>query len=180
MASGKVDRRVMAVLAFLSRSGLKPTVGALHCARGASLAPGSPTAAAEAVDISAINGVAIARHQGTGTITDLTIRTLLTLPAEFVPHAITSLMRYPGAPNTHAVSAFASHIRLAFQPAAPVVSPNAAAAARSARSAPAPLLTPTYVSPNQWEQLITRIGALPAPSVAAKPSSAAIRDPKHP
>ena len=40
----------------------------------------------EEVDISAINGTPIAGHQGPGTITDLTIRALLTLPAEFVPH----------------------------------------------------------------------------------------------
>jgi soluble lytic murein transglycosylase-like protein len=185
VASGKIDARVLAMLAFLSRSGLKPTVSALGCSHGRSVALSSRSAqtAANAVDISAINGVAIAGHQGTGTITDLTIRTLLTLPAEFVPHAITSLMRYPSAPNTHAVAAFSSHVRLAFQPGRPAVSltPTAAASsARSARRAPSPLLTPTYVSSNDWERLLTRIAALPAPSVAGKPSSSAIPDPKRP
>jgi hypothetical protein len=140
----------------------------------------------KAVDITAINGVPIAAHQGAGTITDLTIRTLLTLPAEFVPHAITSLMRYPGASNTHAVPAYSNRIRLVFEPAAPRVplSPAAAAAAaraaRAGHAAPSPLATPSFVSANQWEQLISRIGALPVPSVATKPSSAAIADPKRP
>ena len=41
----------------------------------------------------------IAGHQGPGTITDLTIRTLLTLPGEFVPHEIVSLMHYPASPQ---------------------------------------------------------------------------------
>ncbi|MCW3025204.1 MAG: peptidoglycan DD-metalloendopeptidase family protein [Solirubrobacterales bacterium] len=181
IAAGKIDKRVLATLAFLSRSGLKPKVAALQCGHGQAAVLGAP--AADAVDISAINGVAIAGHQGAGTITDLTIRTLLTLPAEFVPHAITSLMRYPGASGTHAVPAYWNRVRLAFQPARPAASLTPAAAARSARSgraAPSPLLTPTYVSGTQWEQLITRIGALPAPSVKSKPSSAAIADPKHP
>jgi hypothetical protein len=183
VASGKIDTRVLAVLAFLSRSGLKPTVSALGCGRSVAVSSRSAQDAANAVDISAINGVAIAGHQGTGTITDLTIRTLLTLPAEFVPHTITSLMRYPSAPNTHAAAAFSSHVRLAFQPGRPAVSltPTAAASsARSARPVPSPLLTPTYVSSNEWERLLTRIAALPAPSVATKPSSSAITDPKRP
>jgi hypothetical protein len=179
VASGKIDRRVLAMLAFLSRSGLKPTVGALRCPQGRSAGFLSAQTAANAVDISAINGTAIAGHQGGGTITDLTIRTLLTLPGEFVPHAITSLMRYPSSPNTHAVPAFSNHIRLAFQPAGPTASLTPAAAARSARTAPPSLLTPTYVSPTQWEQLITKIGGLPAPNVVSKPTSAAIPDPKR-
>ncbi|MEA2201924.1 MAG: hypothetical protein QOI89_2520, partial [Solirubrobacteraceae bacterium] len=44
---------------------------------------------------------------------------------------------------------------------------------------PSPLLTPTYISPVQWGQLVTRIGALPAPHITTKPSPAAIPDPKR-
>jgi membrane-bound lytic murein transglycosylase B len=181
IASGKIDRRVLAMLAFLSRSGLKPKVGALQCAHGRPNAFGA--AATNSVDISAINGVSIAGHQGAGSITDLTIRTLLTLPPEFVPHAITSLMRYPGAPATHALPAYSDRVRLAFQPARPPAVLTPAAAARAARAghlAPATPLGPTYVSTTQWEQLIGRIAAIPAPTVKTKPSSSAIPDPKHP
>jgi len=188
IASGKVDKRVLAVLAFLSRSGLQPTARALRCGHGASAAAGSSAAhrAANAIDITAINGTAIAHHQGAGTITDLTIRTLLTLPEGFVAHAITSLMRYPGAPSTHAAATYWNRIRVAFQPATAHATETpaaaAAAAARSARAghaAPSPLLAPTYVSARQWEQLVARIGALPVPTVTRKPSSAAIPDPKR-
>jgi hypothetical protein len=182
IASGKIDRRVLAVVAFLSRSGLNPTVSALRC-HGAQA--GASSTAQDTVEISAINGVAIAGHQGRGTITDLTIRTLLTLPAQFVPHSISSLMRYPGAPSTQASVAYWDRIRVAFQPPVPAVASapsTAATVARSARSghaAPSPLLTPTYVSANQWEQLIGKIAALPVPSVGTKPSSSAIPDPKR-
>ncbi len=169
IAADRVDRRLLAVLAFLSRSGLEPTVEAQRCEEP----PGSPPRRVDTLAISAINGLAIAGHQGAGTISDLTIRTLLTLPAEFVPHAITSLMRYPGAPNTHAVAAYWNRISLALQPPA---APSAAHAAMAARTASTQSATPTYLSPSQWDQLMSTIAALPLPTVATKPSTSAIKD----
>jgi Transglycosylase SLT domain len=179
IAAGKVDKRVLAVLAFLSRSGLQPTAG-IPCQT-----PQAGASTAVGVDITAINGVTITRHQGAGTITDLTIRTLLTLPGEFVPHEVVSLMRYPGAANTKAVPTYWNRIHLAFLPAAPALTltPTPAAAARAARAGSPPataLATPMYVSAAQWNQLVSKIGALPVPAVAGKPSSSAIPDPKHP
>lgn len=183
IAGGSVDRRLLAVLTFLSRSGLKPTVGALRCGAGTTAVAGSPPVR-DGLEITAINGIKIANHQGAGTITDLTIRTLLTLPGEFVPHRIVSLMRYPGASNTHAIASAAAHISLRFLPPRPgtALRPTAvgtaAHSAKTGSAAPAPLVTTTVLSPAQWDQLITRVGALPSPKVATKPSSAAIADPK--
>ncbi len=184
VASGHVDRRVLAVLAYLSRSGLQPTVSAFGCGQSESTAAGASTPG-ENVDISAINDTSISGHQGPGTITDLTIRALMTLPAEFVPHRIVSLMRYPGSSNTHADSAYASRIHLAF-PTAPVnakldpaAATTAAHSAGSGPTAPAPLVTTSALSASQWSQLIERVAALPTPTVATKPSSSAIPDPKH-
>ena len=111
-----VNRRVLAVLAFLSRSGLEPTVSALRCEQGQYKGPGAGLSG-DRVDISAINGIPIAGHQGPGTITDLTIRTLLTLPGEFVPQQIVSLMRYPGSSSTHADAAYWNHIHVEFRAA---------------------------------------------------------------
>jgi soluble lytic murein transglycosylase-like protein len=187
IASGAIDRRVLALLSFLSRSGLTPTVTALHCGQSPVTTSGAVSAAYQgnAVEISAINGVPIAGHQGAGSITDLTVRALLTLPTEFVPAAIYSLMRYPGASATHAESGFWNRIRVEYQPAvAPVaLSPSAAAgAAHSARKgklAALPLISAGSLSATQWDQLVTRVGALPAPTVASKPSSAAVPDPKR-
>ena len=181
VTAGKVDRRLLAVLAFLSRSALKPTVGGLRCAQPANA---SSATALDALDITAINGSPVAHHQGAGSITDLTIRTLLTLPGEFVPRQIVSLMRYPGAANTHAVASAADHIRVEFPPAGagtalrPAATGTAAHSAKSGASAPAPRVTATTLSSTQWDQLLTRVGALPAPSVRTKPSSSAIPAPK--
>ncbi len=184
VAAGLVDRRVLAVLAFLSRSGLKPTVSALRCGQPASAT--SAQAKGDAVEISAINGIPIAGHQGAGTITDLAIRTLLTLPGEFVPHEIVSLMRYPGASSTHAVSSAWNHIALAFEPTSAASALRASAVGTAAHSAhtgspaPSPIVTTSALSVEQWSQLITRVGGLPAPKVATKPTSAAVADPKRP
>jgi soluble lytic murein transglycosylase-like protein len=188
IASGLVDKRVLAVLAFLSRSGLKPTVSALRCGQPRETAAGGPTpqASGDGVEISAINGIPIAGHQGPSTITDLTIRTLLTLPGEFVPHEIVSLMRYPGVSSTHAASSSWNHIALAFEPAKRPTAlqassiAGAAHSAQTGQAAPSPIVTTSALSVEQWNQLLSRVGALPTPKVATKPSSSAISDPKHP
>jgi hypothetical protein len=189
VAAGAVNGRVLAVLAFLSRSGLEPTVSGLRCTDRRYAAAGSAFAAytSDELDISAINGTAIAGHQGHETITELTIRTLLSLPAKFVPHQISSLMRFPGAHNTRASASDWNRIHLEFRPPAPAttaINPAAAAtaahSASSGRTAPAPVVTTSAMSASQWDQLMERVAALPVPSVPSKPTSAAIPDPKRP
>jgi hypothetical protein len=182
VASGAVDRRVLAVLAFLSRSGLKPTVGALRCGQSQVTSAGTPSphAKGDAVDITAINGVSLTHHQGPGSITDLTIRALLTLPSEFVPHEILSLMQYPASPQTKAVSSHWNRLELIFQPpAAPLAGASGVAhSAGKGKTAAAPVVTTTVLSSLQWSQLVGRIGAIPAPKIAFKPTSSAISDAK--
>jgi membrane-bound lytic murein transglycosylase B len=182
IASGAIDKRVLAVLEFLSRSGLKPTVSALECGHSEMTVSGfvSEHYTGDAVDISAINGIPIAGHQGAGTITDTTIRALLTLQGEFVPHQIISLMQYPGAPNTLAMPEHWDHIHIGFHPTAGELPADAKASpsATAAKAAPVPVLVTNALSSTQWNRLITHVGTLPAPKVAVKPSSSAIKDPK--
>jgi hypothetical protein len=182
VAAGMVDKRVLAVLAFLSRSGLEPTVSALRCSQRqySSTIPDG-----DQVNISAINGTPIAGHQGPETITDLTIRTLLTLPTGFVPHEIVSLMRFPGSPSTHASPAEWNRIRLEFRPPPPTPALDAAATATAAhsaasgRTAPAPVVATSALSATQWNQLMQRVAALALPTIATRPTSAAIPDPQR-
>ena len=96
--AGRVDRRVLAALEFLSRSGLKPRVHERRCGPAPALSGNAPaTAAGEEADITAVNGIPIAGHQGPGSIADITVRKLLTLQGAFRPWRIISLMSYPGA-----------------------------------------------------------------------------------
>jgi hypothetical protein len=185
ISSGAIDRRVLAVLAFLSRSGLKPTVQAVHRGPRLSTAAGRSFDAETggAVDITAVNGIPIAGHEGAGSITDSTIRTLLTLQGEFVPSQIVSLMKYPVATNTLATTAHPDAIQIDFQPTAAALASTPKAAAKAARAtagkmASAQLAGATSLSLTQWNELLTRVGAIPAPKLAAKPTSAAIRDPQ--
>jgi hypothetical protein len=177
IAGGAVDMRVLAVLEFLSRSGLQPTVGALRCSRGGSSASGSAHSTEDGVAISAINGIPIAGHQGPGTITDTTIRALLALQGRFVPHRIVSLMKYPEAANTLALSAAWNSIHIDFLPRKAATVPLGSAAGAHAHRQ-TPLAVSGDLSPVEWARLISRIAALPQPTVVTKPSSAAIRDPQ--
>ncbi len=195
VASGHVDDRVLSLLLFLSRSGLRPTVSAVRCSSPNAVASShSALEEGEGVDISKVNGIPIAGHQGAGTITDLTLRTLLTLQGRFAPHSIVSLMRYPAAPSTEARPDHADYIGIGFTPLRPTLPHQAAAATATAAhsagpgaTAPSPFAVslglgatgaPSPLTPAQWNQLLARIGALPQPKVATKPSSSAIRDPK--
>jgi murein DD-endopeptidase MepM/ murein hydrolase activator NlpD len=163
---GRVDKRVLAVLEYLSVSGLKPTVSGLRCsgattAQEAAYAPAS--ASSEAVDITAVNGMAIAGHQGAGSITDTTVRKLLMLQGVNRPQKIVSLTSYPGAAGAEANPDAADYIRIAF----------GASRDGSAHSAG---LVYSGLAPSEWVKLISRLGEIPDPSVSRGPSSAAIPD----
>jgi hypothetical protein len=162
----QIDRRVLATLEFLAVSGLKPTVSALKCGHSLETAEGnvSEHSTGDAVDISAIDGVPIAGHQGPGSITDTTIRKMLTLQGSMKPHQIISLMSYPGADNTIAKADHFDHIHVGFLPAGAV----SASLAGSLSSA---------ITPSQWIKLIARLGEIPDPSVASARSAAAIPAP---
>ncbi len=197
VAGGAVDKRVLAALLFLSRSGLQPTVSGLRCPRGGdttsglSVVSGAGASAGAAlrsaaqqmaahggglaVDITAINDIPIAGHQGPGSVTDTAIRTLLALHGQFAPRRIVSLMQYPEAPSTQALPTAWNHIHLQFPPARATASAHAAAAGPSAAS---PLAASGQLNEGQWSQLIERIATLPKPTVSVTPSSAAIRDPQ--
>jgi Transglycosylase SLT domain len=182
VASGKVGARELALLVFLSRSGLKPTVGELRCGHVVRTASGPTTVfpSAGTVDIAAINGIPVAGHQGAGTISDVAIRTLLTLQHRNAPKRIVSLMTYPGAPSTVARPDHATYIQLELpaRVAAAVVSrtPGATRATRQTGSATAPLPADTVLSSVEWQRLMARVGSLQVAKVPRKPSNTAIAD----
>ncbi|HEU0249818.1 MAG TPA: lytic transglycosylase domain-containing protein [Solirubrobacteraceae bacterium] len=182
VATGKVDPHALALLVFLSRSGLKPTVGELRCGVAVNTAAGVQTVfpAAGTLDIAAINGVPISGHQGAGTITDVTIRTLLTIKHHYAPKRIVSLMSYPGAPSTVAEGNRSTFIQLevptasvARSQAVPTGAKSASATARSSKAThPGSLSLDTF----EWQRLIDQIASIEQPKVTFAPSASAIRD----
>jgi soluble lytic murein transglycosylase-like protein len=182
VAAGKVDQHALALLVFLSRSGLKPTVGELRCGAVINTAAGAQTVfpAAGTLDIAAINGVPISGHQGAGTITDVTIRTLLTVKHRYAPKRIVSLMNYPGAPSTIAAGDHATFIQLevptvsaAHSQALPTEAKSAGATGPSSKAThPGSLSLDTF----EWQRLVDQIASIQQPKVAVAPSASAIRD----
>ncbi len=163
--AGQVDRRALAALEFLSLSGLKPTVSSNGCggqgARGAANAAGG--AAGEAFDITAIDGTPVTGHEQPGSLADIAVHRLLRLQGTMRPRQIaTASLSYPGTANTVTLPADRGRIHVSFRPLA---------GARAARA-----LASTPLTPDQWLTLISRLGEIPDPVVAGKPSSAAIPD----
>jgi murein DD-endopeptidase MepM/ murein hydrolase activator NlpD len=165
--TGQIDRRVLVTLEFLEVSGLKPTVSALKCGHSDLTTPATAAerSSGDALDISRINGTPILGHQGPGSITDRTIRKLLTLQGSMKPQEIISLMRYPGIDNTLAMADQASQIHVGFKPPS---RPSAALAGAFSSA----------ITPSEWIKLIARLGEIPNPVVASGPSAASIPD--HP
>jgi hypothetical protein len=165
--AGGIDRRVLATLEFLSASGLKPTVTALHCGHSYLTASGnvSEHSSGNAVDIAKINGIPILGHQGPGSITDITIRRLLTLQGAMKPHQIISLMTFDGADNTLALPDHADHIHVGFQP---LFSDDKRGSQLNGA-----------LKPGQWTRLMKRLGQIENPAVPIGPSKYAIKVPKR-
>jgi hypothetical protein len=164
--AGVIDRRVLATLEYLVASGLDPSVSSLHCGHSELTTSGnvSEHSTGDAVDIAAVNGIPILGHQGKGSITDITIRRLLSLQGIMKPHQIISLMRYPGTDNTLSLPDHANHIHVGFRP---LFDPNSRLGRQIA----------SVLKPGQWVRLIDRLAAIPNPTVPVKPSRFAIKVP---
>ena len=163
--TGRVDRRVLAMLEFLAVSGLKPTVTGLRCATAAPPLAGNASASAggETVKITAVNGIPIAGHQGQGSIADTTIRRLLTLQGVNRPLRIVSQTNIPGTTNTLVKASAHDYVYVTFS------SP-------SGDDAHAASTFGSVLSAKEWIKLIARLGEIPDPTVAGGPSAAAVAD----
>jgi murein DD-endopeptidase MepM/ murein hydrolase activator NlpD len=161
--ASNIDRRVLATLEFLAASGLRPTVTSLQCGHGYFTSSGnvSEHTTGTAADIARINGIPILGHQGKGSITDITIRRLLTLQGTMKPHQIISLMKYADADNTLAMGDHNDHIHVGFHP---LWGANGKAGKQFE----------SVLKPSQWIKLIDRLGEIDNPTVRTQPSKYAI------
>ena len=114
--SGQIDRRVLATLAYLAESGLKPGVTSLKCGHGFYTSSGNVShhSSGNAVDIATINGIPILGHQEPGGVTEQAVRRLMQLQGTMAPAQIISLFEIGGA--TFAMGDHHDHIHVGFQP----------------------------------------------------------------
>jgi Transglycosylase SLT domain/Peptidase family M23 len=159
--AGEIDRRVLATLAYLAESGLKPGVTSLKCGHGFYTSSGNVShhSSGNAVDIATINGVPILGHQEPGGITEQAVRRLMQLQGTMAPAQIISLFEIGG--TTMAMGDHADHIHVGFQP-------MFGANDKLGKQALAVL------EPGQWSDLISRLREIENPVVPTEPSKYAL------
>jgi hypothetical protein len=160
--AGNTDRRILATLEFLSASGLDPTATNPTCATTTTGPDQNAATAGSSISITKINNIPLLGHQGTGSITDITIRRLLTLQSSMAPNQIISLMSYKGQPHTLALPDHNNRIQIAYTP---LYGQNQKLTSEFK----------TILKPGQWIQLINRISQIPEPTIPTTPSKYALK-----
>ena len=161
VASGRIDRRILAMLEYLSTNGYELTITSLQCGHGLLTTSGnvSEHSTGDAVDIAVIDGTPVTGNQGPGTQTDDLIHAVLRLQGTMHPHQVISLEDLPG-PTSFAMADHYDHVHVGYH-----------AALGDAEAKFAALL-----KPNQWQRLIDRLGEIENPSVPVRPSEYALPD----
>ncbi|HEX5592331.1 MAG TPA: lytic murein transglycosylase [Solirubrobacterales bacterium] len=161
VASGKIDRRILAVLEYLRTKGFKLTITAFECGHGLLTTSGnvSEHSTGDAVDIAVINGTPVTGHQGPGTMTDELIRDVLQLQGTMHPHQVISLEDLPGE-TSFAMADHYDHVHIGYHPIE-----GGAEAQFTA-----------LLKPNQWQRLVDRLGQIENPDVPVSPSKYAVPD----
>ena len=163
VATGKVDRRVLALLEYLVSKGFDLTVSALECGHSYLTSSGnvSEHSTGDAVDISAIDGVPVTGHQGPGTLVDQLIKDVLALQGTMHPHQVISLEDLPGE-TSFALPDHYDHVHVGYRPAG---EPFAGGEELDA-----------LLKPKQWLRLSKRLEAIKNPKVPTAPSKFALPD----
>jgi hypothetical protein len=163
--TGKIDRRVLAVLEYLRSKGFTLRISALECGHSLLTEGGnvSEHSTGDAVDIAEIDGVNVIGHQGPGTLVHELIEDVLQLQGPMQPHQVISLEDFPGEVSFAEASHY-DHVHIGYRP---VEAGNPLEAQFQA-----------LLKPNQWEHLITRLGQIENPRVPIAPSKYSLPD--HP
>ncbi|CAB4911902.1 unannotated protein [freshwater metagenome] len=168
IAAGAIDRRVLALMEYLTASGLRMTISSLRSGHSRLSKSGnvSEHSTGNALDIASVNGIVINRgEQGPGSIVDSTIRQILQLQGAMEPHQIISLMTpkdFGGAANVLPMQDHDDHIHVGFRPQ---VGQGEVLGKQVAQ----------LLEPGQWIKLIDRIGEIANPEVPTGVSKDAIK-----
>jgi hypothetical protein len=161
IATGQIDRRVLAMLEYLVSKGYELTITSLKCGHSIMTASGyvSEHSTGDAVDIPVINGVPVTGHQGPGTLTDELIRTILQLQGTMHPDQVISLEDLPGE-TSFALADHYDHVHVGYSPL----------------SSPFDQQYNALLKPDQWQRLTNRLGEIENPQVETTPSPYSVPD----
>jgi hypothetical protein len=162
--TGQIDRRILALMAYLAESGFRLTVTSLKCGHSFYTASGgvSHHSSGNAIDIAQVNGIPILGNQGRGSITEATIQQVLKLQGNMAPAQVISLMEMGGP--TFAMGDHADHIHVGYQP---LYTPQEGDAQQQQQFV-------RLLKPKQWERLIGRIAEIENPEIPNGPDEAAL------
>ena len=163
IATGQIDRRVLAMLEYLVSKGYELTITSLKCGHSYMTSSGyvSEHSTGDAVDIAVIDGVPVTGHQGPGTLTDELIRTVLQLQGTMHPHQVISLEDLPGE-TSFALPDHYDHVHVGYHPI----------------SGPFDQQFNSLLKPGQWARLTRQLDQIENPEVATQPSGASLPDKK--
>jgi len=159
--SGQIDRRVLAMLSYLSARGYRQTITSLKCGHSVYTSGGgiSHHSSGNAVDVAQINGLPVLGNQGAGSITEAYVRDILELQGTMTPDQVISLMNFGGP--SFAMGDHHDHVHVGYTPE---YGPGASQSKQFVQ----------LLEPDQWERLIERIGEIDNPTVPTKPSKYSI------
>jgi hypothetical protein len=161
VATGQIDRRVLATLEYLTEMGYELGVTSFKCGHGVYTTSGNVSnhSSGNAVDIASISDVPVLGNQGPGTLTDAVLKAVLRLQGTMVPEELISLEDLGGP--SFAMADHADHIHIGWQP------PYGAGE------------EPQFVQllePEQWLRLTERLGEIDNPQVGTSPSEYSLPD----
>ena len=161
IATGKIDRRVLAMLEYLVSKGFTLSISALECGHSYLTSSGyvSEHSTGDAVDIPVINGVPVTGHQGPGTLTDELIHTVLQLQGTMHPHQVISLEDLPGE-TSFALPDHYDHVHVGYRPEVGAFGEEFNA----------------LLKPKQWLRLTHRLEGIENPDVPTAPSKFSLPD----
>ncbi len=156
IASGQIDRRILASMEFLAEKGFRLTITSLKCGHGFLTSSGnvSEHTTGDAMDIAVINGVPVTGNQGPGSLPDALIKSLLQLQGTMAPHQIISLEDLPGT-QSFALADHYDHVHVGYYP-----DYGGIAGQPYSRT----------LKPEQWRRLVKRLGEIQNPQVPVTPS----------
>jgi hypothetical protein len=163
--AGQIDRRVLAVLAFLDSEGYHPTVTSLISGHGMLTSSGnvSEHTTGTAVDIASINGKPMIENNKPGGLMEEVVRKIMTLQGVLEPHQIISLFDIGGA--TLAMGDHNDHIHVGFRPGAGINAKGKVGKGSKGAS----------ISKKDWYRVFDHLGEIKNPDVPTQPSAYAIK-----
>ena len=159
--TGQIDRRIMALLEYLTERGYRLTITSLKCGHSVYTASGniSQHSVGSAVDIAQINGLPVLGNQGPGSISEALVKDIMSLQGTMTPDQLISLMDFGGP--SFAMADHADHVHVGYSPQ---FGPGSSAEQQFLE----------ILKPDQWERLISRIADIDNPDVPTSPSRYAI------